>query len=336
MSWYDLVKPILFAFDAETIHERGLEAIARGWVSGRRYEDPKLRTHAFGRELANPIGLAAGFDKNAVAVDRWAEFGFGFIEIGTVTRHAQPGNPRPRLFRLPKHQAIINRMGFNNDGADVVAERLGRRTSTIPLGVNLGKSKITPLEEAASDYAYSFSRLRPYADYVVVNVSSPNTPGLRSLQDRDPLRRILLALRELDADVPLLVKIAPDLTDEAIDDVVAVAIEAQLTGVIATNTTLQRPDVVSAETGGLSGAPLTKLAERVTQKLKTRLPAGMMLIGVGGIMNGQDAVRRLRAGADLIQVYSGWVYGGPDFIADLLTDLVEMREAQSGAITSMG
>lgn len=326
MSWYDLVKPILFAFDAETVHERGLEAIAHGWMSGRRYDDPKLRTHAFGRELANPIGLAAGFDKNAVAVDRWAEFGFGFIEFGTVTQHAQPGNPRPRLFRLPKHQAIINRMGFNNDGADAVAERLARRTSTIPLGVNLGKSKITPLEEAASDYAYSFTRLRPHADYVVVNVSSPNTPGLRSLQDRDPLRRILLGLRDLDAGVPLLVKIAPDLTAEALDDVVAVATEAQLTGVIATNTTLQRPGVTSSEAGGLSGAPLTALAERVIVQLRANLPQEMTLIGVGGIMNGQDAVRRLQSGADLLQVYTGWVYGGPEFVADLLGEIAECTD----------
>lgn len=326
VSWYDLVKPILFAFDAETVHERGLEAIAHGWMSGRRYDDPKLRTHAFGRELANPIGLAAGFDKNAVAVDRWAEFGFGFIEVGTVTQHAQPGNPRPRLFRLPKHQAIINRMGFNNDGADAVAERLARRTSTIPLGVNLGKSKITPLEEAASDYAYSFTRLRPHADYVVVNVSSPNTPGLRSLQDRDPLRRILLGLRDLDAGVPLLVKIAPDLTAEALDDVVAAATEAQLTGVIATNTTLQRPGVTSSEAGGLSGAPLTALAERVIVQLRANLPQEMTLIGVGGIMNGQDAVRRLQSGADLLQVYTGWVYGGPEFVADLLGEIAECTD----------
>lgn len=328
MSWYDLAKPLIFSLDAETAHERGLEAIARGWVSGRRYPDPALRTHAFGRTLANPVGLAAGFDKNAVAIDRWAEFGFGFVEIGTVTRHPQPGNPRPRLFRLPDERAIINRMGFNNDGADAIADRLERRLSDVPLGINLGKSKVTPLEEAPADYAYSFARLRPFADYAVVNVSSPNTPGLRSLQDKEPLRRICLGLRELDAACPLYVKVAPDLTESALDDVVAVAAEAGLTGIIATNTTLSRPGRTSehAERGGLSGEPLRPLALSVLQYLRRQAP-DLHLIGVGGIMNGGDAHGRLSAGADLVQVYTGWVYGGPDFVVDVLEDLARLRSS---------
>jgi dihydroorotate dehydrogenase len=327
VSWYDLAKPFLFALDAETAHERGLEAIAQGWVSGRRYNDPALRTRAFGRVLDNPIGLAAGFDKNAVAVDRWAEFGFGFVEIGTVTRHPQPGNPRPRLFRLPQDLAIINRMGFNNDGADAVADRLSRRKSDIPLGINLGKSKITPLEEAPADYAYSFVRLRPYADYAVVNVSSPNTPGLRSLQDKDPLRRIVLGLRDLDATCPLYVKVAPDLSESALDDVVAVATEAGLEGIIATNTTLSRVGLTkeSPEAGGLSGVPLRPLALSALQHLRRQAPPEMQLIGVGGIMTGEDAHERMNAGANLVQVYTGWVYRGPDFVAELLEDLARLR-----------
>lgn len=324
MSWYDLAKPFFFKFDAEWVHEHGLEAIAKGWVQGRRYDAPTLKTRAFGRELANPVGLAAGFDKNAVAVDRWAEFGFGFVEVGTITRHAQAGNPKPRLFRIPDARAIVNRMGFNNDGADAVADRLAKRTSSIPLGVNLGKSKVTPLEEAASDYAYSFARLRPLADYVVVNVSSPNTPGLRSLQDREPLLRILGGLRDLDATVPLFVKIAPDLTDEALADVVGVAVECNLTGIIATNTTIQRP-VPSELAGGMSGEPLRPLASSCLKKLKPMVPDSMTVIGVGGIMNGRDAHERIEAGADLVQVYSGWVYGGPDFVADMLEDVDRLR-----------
>lgn len=324
MSWYDLAKPFFFKLDAEWVHEHGLEAIVKGWVQGRRYDAPTLKTRAFGRDLANPVGLAAGFDKNAVAVDHWAEFGFGFVEVGTITRHAQAGNPKPRLFRMPESRAIVNRMGFNNDGADAVAERLAKRTSTIPVGVNLGKSKVTPLEEAASDYAYSYARLRPLADYVVVNVSSPNTPGLRSLQDREPLLRILGGLRELDAAVPLFVKIAPDLSDEALADVVGVAVECNLTGIIATNTTIQRP-VPSDLAGGMSGEPLRPLATSCLKKLKPMVPDSMTLIGVGGIMNGRDAHERIEAGADLVQVYSGWVYGGPDFIADMLEDLDRLQ-----------
>ncbi len=325
MSAYDeLVRPLLFALDPETVHNLGMQAIARGIVTGRRFDDRRLRLQCFGVDFANPIGLAAGFDKNAEAVDRWGDFGFGYAELGTVTRHAQPGNPKPRLFRVVEDQAIINRMGFNNDGADAVAARLERATPTIPIGVNLGKSKRTPLEDAPSDYAYSFRRLAPLASYVVVNVSSPNTPGLRTLQDKGPLTAILSGLRSMDASKPLFVKIAPDLEESALADVISVATECGLTGIIATNTTLRRDGLTHPidQAGGLSGAPLRSRALDVLRFLRRESPASFVLIGVGGIFTAQDVRERMAAGADMVQMYSGWVYGGPECVADILAELV--------------
>jgi dihydroorotate dehydrogenase len=276
----------------------------------------------FGVRFPNPVGLAAGFDKNAVAVARWQGLGFGFVEVGTVTRHAQPGNPRPRLFRLPAERALINRLGFNNDGADAVARRLDSARPGIPLGVNIGKSRATPPEEAHEDYAYSFKALRGHADYVVVNVSSPNTPGLRELQEKDALRRILAGLKEIDAGVPLLVKIAPDLTLGAIEDVVGVCQELGLAGLVCTNTTVSRATLARDPglEGGLSGAPLRGIADEVLSFVREAAP-GLALIGVGGVMSAADARRKMELGADLVQVYTGMVYGGPGFAREVARGL---------------
>lgn len=319
MSLYRLVRPLLFSLDAETAHRAAMSAIRHGLVRGREVMDGNLAKTAFGVRFRNPVGLAAGFDKNAEALARWKDFGFGFVEIGTITQHAQPGQDRPRLFRIPEDQALINRMGFNNEGADAVAKRLETDRAGIPLGINIGKSKVTELDEAAADYAYSFRRLREFGDYFVVNVSSPNTPGLRSLQDREPLTRILAGLRDIDSQMPLFVKISPDLTLGEIEDVVAVCDEVRLTGIIATNTTLDRSLLKRDpnQAGGLSGAPLTDRSQGVIAHLRELVADRFVLIGVGGIMTPEDARARLAAGADLIQVYTGWVYGGLDFVAEI-------------------
>jgi dihydroorotate dehydrogenase len=307
--------------EPERAHNLGLWAVSNGLVSAAA-PDRALAKTVFGVRFPNPVGLAAGFDKNAVAVSRWKHLGFGFVEVGTVTRHAQPGNPRPRMFRLPDERAIINRLGFNNDGADAVAERISESSAGIPLGVNIGKSKVTPLEEAHLDYAYSFRLLHGFADYVVVNVSSPNTPGLRSLQDKDSLMRILSGLKEIDSRIPLLVKIAPDLTLGAIEDVVSVCTDLGLAGVVCTNTTVSRAMLASDPgiEGGLSGSPLREMADETLRFVREIAP-GLGLIGVGGIMSPEDAKRKLEIGADLVQVYTGWVYGGPGFVPAVLSAL---------------
>jgi dihydroorotate dehydrogenase len=278
---------------------------------------------AFGLEFAGPFGLAAGFDKNAVAVRALGDLGFSHIEIGTVTALAQPGNERPRLFRLPLDRALINRMGFNNDGAEVVAARLGelraRHGSNLPIiGVNIGKSKVTPVEQAAEDYRVSAKWLAPFADYLAVNVSSPNTPGLRSLQEVSALRPILAAVLEESLGLPVLVKIAPDLADEDIIAVADLALELGLAGVIATNTTIGREGLkTSAEriaeigAGGLSGAPLNNRSLEVLRLLRDHLGDRLAIVSVGGIETAQQAAERLAAGATLVQGYSGFIYEGP-------------------------
>lgn len=306
--------------DAEKAHHLGLRIISSGLVRAPHISVPRT---VFGVNFPNPIGLAAGFDKDGICINRWKSLGFGFAEIGTVTKHAQPGNPKPRLFRLPDQKAVINRFGFNNQGADALAQRLETANPGIPLGINLGKSKITPLENAHFDYAYSYKALHRFGDYFVVNVSSPNTEGLRSLQDKDSLTAIFSEMKAINSSKPLFVKIAPDLEPEAIDEVIQVAVDMQLTGIIATNTTVDRSmlRIDPGETGGLSGMPLKNKALEVQRYLRANMPVDMTLIGVGGIMTPQDAVERLESGADLIQVYSGWIYHGPNFVADVCQGL---------------
>jgi dihydroorotate dehydrogenase len=285
--------------------------------------DPVLRVRAFGHELRGPLGLAAGFDKDAKGAGALLAAGFGFVEIGTVTAEAQPGNPRPRLFRLPRDRALVNRMGFNNEGADAAASRLARRRDGT-VGVNIGKTKRVAESDAIADFTYSARTLAPLADYLVVNVSSPNTPGLRDLQATDKLRPLLAAVRaacDLASPlrrVPLLVKIAPDLADGDIDAIAELALELGLDGIIATNTTISRAGLVTPESrvtalgaGGLSGAPLKERSLEVLRRLRARVGTRLVLISVGGIETGDDAWHRIRAGATLVQAYTGFIYGGP-------------------------
>ena len=300
--------------------------------------DPRLEQTIFGCRFANPVGLAAGFDKNAVAAGLWHHFGFGFAELGTVTWHRQPGNPRPRLFRLAAERAALNRMGFNNDGAELVRRTLERQhlppTGQRPavLGINLGKSKVTSLEMAPDDYASSLELLAPLADYAVINVSSPNTPGLRDLQDEVQLRRLVERLRRLPACPPLLVKIAPDLEDDAIDAIARMAYEEGLAGVIAVNTSLHRLGLeqrillqsgrpLAEEAGGLSGRPLRHRALEVLRRLRATAGPALPLIGVGGIDSPEIAWERLSAGASLLQVYTGWIFEGPMLVPAILEGL---------------
>ena len=286
-------------------------------------KDPVLRVRVFGRELPGPLGLGAGFDKDAKGVGALLASGFGFVEVGTVTAEAQPGNPKPRLFRLPRDRALINRLGFNNDGAAAAAQRLARRPEGT-IGINIGKTKRVSEAEALADYTESAKALAPFADYLVVNVSSPNTPGLRDLQSVEKLRPLLSAVRaacDLASPmrrVPLLVKIAPDLADADIDAIADLALELKLDGIIATNTTIARTGLATPEAkvqalgaGGLSGAPLKQRALDVLRRLRARVGDRLVLIAVGGIESGDDAWDRIRAGATLVQAYTGFIYGGP-------------------------
>jgi dihydroorotate dehydrogenase len=328
-----LARPVLFRLghgDAETAHEITLRWLARtakspvamrALAAASRAGGGRPRT-VFGLLFPNPVGLAAGLDKDGRALAAWPALGFGFVEVGTVTAHAQPGNDRPRLFRLPDSDAVINRMGFNNAGAAALAARLdtlGRLP--VPLGISLGKSKVTPLADAVADYVTSLRALRAHGDYLAVNVSSPNTPGLRTLQDAAYLRDLLAALQgELAGTKPLLVKVAPDLTDEALGDLLAVCVEHGVAGVIATNTTLSRNGLAAAETGraseagGLSGRPLAARAREVVAFVTRETGGAMPVIGVGGIMTADDAERMVDAGASLVQVYTGLIFRGPALV----------------------
>jgi len=327
------IRPLFFLIDPEKIHHLvfatlrvigrtpGGKAILRVFFN---YKDSRLERVVFGLKFKNPVGLAAGFDKDARLIDEMACLGFGFIEIGTLTPKPQPGNDKPRMFRLPKDQALINRMGFNNQGAMAAVAQLRKRKSSVIVGGNIGKNKITANEQAMDDYASAFETLYDYVDYFVINVSSPNTPGLRELQEKEPLGKLLRYVISLSKQKPVykpvLLKIAPDLSPAQLDDIVSILKETNADGVIATNTTIERSDLeTSAEeiraigNGGLSGKPLTHRATQVIAYLRDKLGKDFPIIGVGGIMSPSDAVEKLKAGADLVQVYTGFVYEGPSF-----------------------
>ncbi|MFC4728904.1 quinone-dependent dihydroorotate dehydrogenase [Coralloluteibacterium thermophilus] len=334
---YGLARPLLFAFDAETAHGLALRAIETAYRTGTRgalsRRPAPLPTQAFGLGFDNPVGLAAGMDKNGAYVDALFALGFGFVEVGTVTPRPQPGNPRPRMFRLPGRQAVINRLGFNNQGVEALLRNLDRAKRPGIVGINIGKNKDTPNEAAGDDYRHCLERVHAVADYVTVNISSPNTAGLRDLQQEDTLRRLLGDLREtrdrLGAGsarrVPLLVKIAPDLDEAGLDGIAGAVAAAGIDGVIATNTTLDRSGVAGEahadEAGGLSGRPLMARATEVLRALAARLPGHIGLVGVGGILDGGDAVAKREAGATLVQCYSGLVYRGPALVGECVDAL---------------
>jgi len=326
VDWYqDILRPVFFCLDPEFAHDVSLRTLQfasrapgllRWWFTGSIAPRPRK---VFGLTFPNPVGLAAGLDKNAAAIPAWAALGFGFAEVGTVTAEAQPGNPKPRLFRYPQHEALVNRMGFNNDGAGAIAGRIraarGRPSwPGIPLGINIGKTKVVPLEQAAEDYLHSFRLLRDLGDYFVLNVSSPNTPGLRTLQERPALGALFRAVQAENPGKPMLVKIAPDLGFEQIEDVLALVQEHGLDGLIATNTTLNHQGLGSAqgESGGLSGRPLGGRSLEILRFLKAR--TSIPVISAGGIMDTADAQARFDEGADLIELYTGFIYGGPALV----------------------
>lgn len=329
-----LIRPLLFQFDPEKIHYFTFSALKNFGGLARLFlpkpiADKRLEREVFGLKFKNPVGLAAGFDKDAKMFKELSELGFGFIEIGTLTPKAQDGNPKKRLFRLPEDSAIINRMGFNNGGVDAAVERL-KSNKNVLIGGNIGKNKVTPNEQAVQDYLICFDKLYPVVDYFVVNVSSPNTPNLRALQEKEPLTKLLGELMQKNAEMPsakpILLKIAPDLTDDQLLDIIDIVSETKIAGVIATNTTLSRDALVSAnkaETGGLSGKPLTKRSTEVIRFLSEKSNSAFPIIGVGGIHSAKDALEKLDAGATLVQLYTGFIYEGPQLIHDINSELLK-------------
>ncbi|MEL4455739.1 quinone-dependent dihydroorotate dehydrogenase [Lutimonas vermicola] len=333
-----LVRSILFQFDPEKVHHftfsliKGIMRIPLIPQFTRlifRVENPKLHRELLGLKFENPVGLAAGFDKNALLFDEFANYGFGFIEVGTVTPKPQPGNPKKRIFRLKADEALINRMGFNNDGVDVVVERLKKRKTNIIIGGNIGKNKVTPNERAVDDYMICFEKLFEVVDYFVVNVSSPNTPNLRALQDKGPLTDLLQALQNENnkkkKPKPILLKIAPDLTDSQLLDIIDIVNTTKIAGVIATNTTIARDGLISeqkTETGGLSGKPVKNRSTEVIRFLAQKSGKSFAIIGVGGIHSADDAREKLEAGADLVQLYTGFIYEGPALVKRINKSLI--------------
>lgn len=342
---YALARPLLFRLDAERAHDAALKAIEAAYRTGlnpliaRRPDD--LAVRAFGLDFPNPVGLAAGLDKNGDHIDALFSLGFGFIEIGTTTPRPQPGNPKPRMFRLPRSKAVINRLGFNNTGVDALLANVERARRPGILGINIGKNADTPNERAVDDYLHCLRKVYPVADYITVNISSPNTAGLRDLQNEDQLWRFISTLREAQEDLaaefgerrPMLVKIAPDLEDEDVDRIGEIMNMARVDGVVATNTTISRSAVEgqphAEEAGGLSGGPLYASSTSVLRRLRAKLNESIPVIGVGGVMSGADAAGKVSAGASLVQFYTGLIYRGPALVGEAVEAIRRRREAPS-------
>ena len=333
-----LVRPLLFLSNPESIHNFSffiikfflrIPLVKTFMKSLFSYENEKLNTSLFGINFKNKIGLAAGFDKNGEFLNEMECFGFGHVEVGTITPRPQPGNPKPRLFRLKSERALINRMGFNNDGVEQILKRIKSYRGNLVIGANIGKNKTTPNSKAVDDYLYSFKKLRNFVNYFVINVSSPNTPNLRALQSKDKLNDLLHQIQlenfSKNKPVPILLKIAPDLSKNEIDDIISVTIKNKIDGIIATNTTISREGISSSETGGLSGKPLYNKSNEIIKYLKIKSKSKVKIIGVGGIFNGNDAKEKINSGADLVQVYTGWIYEGPSMVKKINKYLLKVN-----------
>ena len=334
---YALLRPLLFKLDAEQAHHFTLDGLARAYRLGllQKVAHHTCPTTLMGLSLPNPVGLAAGLDKNGQYIDALAALGFGFIEIGTVTPKAQAGNPKPRLFRVPEHQAVINRMGFNNQGIDAMIQNIEKSRFNGILGINIGKNATTPIENAADDYLLCLEKAYAHAGYITVNISSPNTQNLRALQGSDELSALLSALKNKQAHlaaahgryVPLAVKIAPDLNEQQVADIAHAAMQTEIDGIIATNTTIDKSALghhpLAGEQGGLSGAPVREASNRVLKQLLAELEGRLPVIGVGGILSGADAAAKLHMGAAAVQVYSGLIYRGPALVKECLRACAE-------------
>lgn len=348
--WKKIIRPVLFRIDAERAHEMGMIALKSGLAGSIFSTDAGaygLETEAFGLKFKNPLGLAAGFDKNGRAVGPLAHLGFGSIEVGTVTDRPQPGNPKPRVFRLPEDRALINRLGFNNDGAAALVEALANTDSgSAVVGVNIGKNRDVPVEEAVENYLACLGKVHPAADYIAVNISSPNTPGLRDLQNEKEFDRLMAALAARNKELggkPLLVKIAPDLSEGELAAILDVCVELAISGIIATNTTISRDGLVSRNAadlgnGGLSGRPLAERSDRIISKIYRHTNGKLQVIGVGGVFSAEDAFQKIAAGASIVQAYTGFVYGGPTFPRTILSGLEDIlhREGFDSVTAAVG